>query len=196
MEFQWTRPDIAIPKGFCEIAREIAKEVLRCEPEEIVEFIADYLELKELTTRTKQIWLQSVTFPSIITSDLIVQIMQLFQTCEIAEEWKYYCINILVQEFGRIERLLIKSDLIQEIILNKCVKNVILHDNGLLNQAAKHCSLKTEEIAALKVTYQLSFERFLSSILAENTVMALLNAPISLSFPLSCSLSLSLYLFI
>lgn len=181
MEFQWTRPDIAIPAGFCEICREISKEVLRCEPKKIEEFIADYLELKELATRTKQIWLQSVTFPSIITSDLTVQIMQLFKTCEIAEEWKYYCINTLVQEFGRIERLLIKSDLIQEIILNKCVKNVILHDDGLLNQAAKHCSLKTEEIAALKVTYQLSFERFLSSILAENTVMSQPNASFSLS---------------
>lgn len=171
MEFPWNRPDICIPTGFNEIAREIVKEVLKYEPENIVEFIADYLELKELATRTKQIRLQTITFPSIITPEFTVQIMQLFQTCEIAEEWKYYCINILMQEFGRIERLLVISDLQQEIILSRCVKNVILHDDRLLNQAAKHCSLGIEEIVELKSAYQQCFERFLGVILTETCVM-------------------------
>lgn len=170
MEFQLSRPDIAIPAGFCELAREISREVLRCEPEKIEEFIADYLELKELTTRTQEIFIQSVTFPSIVTPDLSVQIMQLFETCEIAEQWKYYCINILIQEFGRIERLLINSDLIQEIVLNKSVKNVILHDDGLLSKASKHCSLTSDEIGALKDAYQRSFDHFVRTILKENCV--------------------------
>lgn len=177
MEFQWSEPDVSIPAGFCEIAREIAKEVLRCEPVNVVEFIADYLELKELATRTKQIWLNSVTYPSIITPDLTVQIMQLFKTCEIAEHWKYFCINILMQEFGRIEQLLINSDLVQEMMLNNCVKNVILHSDRLLNRAAKHCSLTTEEITALKVAYQRSFDHFLETILSENSVMSRLRLP-------------------
>lgn len=170
MEFPWDRPDVVIPKGFCELSREIAKEVLRCEPEKIEKFIADYLELKELATRTKSIFFQSVTFPSIITPELTVQIMQLFESCDIPVEWKYYCINILMQEFGHIERLMIQSDSIQEIILNKCVKNVILNDDGLLNQAAKHCPLTSDEISALKIAYQRSFERFLGTILIENCV--------------------------
>lgn len=177
MEFQWSEPDVSIPAGFCEIAREIAKEVLRCEPVNVVEFIADYLELKELATRTKQIWLNSVTYPSIITPDLTVQIMQLFKTCEIAEHWKYFCINILMQKFGRIEQLLINSDLVQEMMLNNCIKNVILHADRLLNRAAKHCSLTTEKITALKVAYQRSFDHFLETILSQNSVMSRLRLP-------------------
>lgn len=170
MEFHLIRPDIAILEGFCEIARELSKEMLRCEPENIEEFIADYLELKELATRTKQIWLHSVTFPSIITPELTAKVMKSFESCKMAQEWKFYCINILMQEFGRVERLLISSDLIQEMILSRCVKNVIFNDDGLLNQAMKHCSLTTDETATLKVAYQSGFEQFLATILTENCV--------------------------
>lgn len=171
MEFQLFRPDLAIPAGFCELARDLSKEVLRCEPDNIEEFIADYLELKELATRSKQIWLHAVMFPSVITPDLTVEVRQLFETCEIPEKWKFYCLNRLMQEFGRIEKMLIRSDLLREMVLNGCVKNVIYKDDGWLNQSAKYCSLTTDEIAELKVVYRLSFEQFLGRVLTENCVM-------------------------
>lgn len=61
MTFHLKPRNIPIPIGLNEILREIACEVLRYEPKNISAFIADYLELKVLTTQENNLFLQNGT---------------------------------------------------------------------------------------------------------------------------------------
>lgn len=47
--------NISIPTGLCDLLKDITNEVIRCQPTNICEFIADYLQLKDFMKREKYI---------------------------------------------------------------------------------------------------------------------------------------------
>lgn len=111
--------------------------------------------------------------PSVITPDLTVKIMKIFEQGDLNRESNYYCINILCKEFERIEMLLIQSRLVDEMILNRCIKNVVFEGNKLLNDAINHCSFDLVEMDFVKIKFHECFELFLQTILNCNCVSSI-----------------------
>lgn len=109
-------------------------------------------------------------FTSVLNPEFIQTIDKIFKMCAIERIWKFYCINQLLEEFNRIEKLLIKGEIIYEMILNNCISNVIMDEEKLINNASQHCTFNDEEISSLRQTNRLCFDRFLHKLLNNGRV--------------------------
>lgn len=45
--------NVTVPNGLCDLLRDITNEAIRCQPHNLCEFIADYLQLREFMARDK-----------------------------------------------------------------------------------------------------------------------------------------------
>lgn len=182
--------NVPLPNGLCDLLRDITNEAIRCQPRNLCEFIADYLQLREFMARDKFVRTrngeESITFSlssivltdfhfpeaiaSVLSPEFVGTVDKIFKSCAVERAWRCYCVNRLLREFARLEKLLIKGDTVYEMILNNRVASVIMDEEKLISDAVHRCKLSEPEISSLRQTNRLCLDRFLHKLLNDGRV--------------------------
>lgn len=176
-----------IPPGLCSLLKEMSNEYLRCKPENIREFFADYFEIKDFMKREKNIWIGKGKIrakPNLITMkffyldftvsalspQFVSSIYAILEAADITKRWKYFCVNALMKEFEKIERVFLKKDFILERLLNSSTMPSIFHEENVVKHMAEQCDFSSDETLRLRDACRCSFKMFYDEIISKNYV--------------------------